>query len=325
MTADLDPRDVAAEERSQLMIDADNEEPPEQAPKLTPGSPAWARRVSASKVAPILGVSPWDSQRSMWHKMRGEVPWDEETEAMERGTLCEPAVLTWWRKHFGVDQGPYREQVTLTIGDWCVATPDALCDTDDGLVLVEAKTTANMGDWGEPGTDQIPAYYLCQVYFAMEVARRNGLAVIRADVPVLGGPRLLFSRYVVPYDAAIGASLLDRMKTWYDSLSSSEPPDLDDSFATYDAVRKVHRDIEPKVEVEIPESLAIHLAETNAASKSIAADLRLAKSEVITRMERAQYAVCNGVRVARRQPDGPERTKFVVVAKPEHFLEEKSA
>lgn len=232
---------------------------------------------------------------------------------MERGTLCEPAVLAWWRKHH--EHTDWREQVSLTIGDWCVATPDGIAQCDQ-LEMVEAKTTANMDGWGEPDTDQIPPYYLTQVYLAMEVAHRNGLPIARANVPVLGGYRLLFSNYVVEYDAQIGADLLARMKAWHDSLDG-EPPPLDDTVATYDAVRKVHRDIEPGGEVEIPEALAAHLVDTNLAHKELAADLRLAKSEVIARMERAQYAVCNGVRIARRQPDGPDRTKFVVVAKPD--------
>jgi hypothetical protein len=41
-----------------------------------------------------------------------------------------------------------------------------------------------------------------------------------------------------------------------------------------------------------------------------------AKAVVVDRMGRAQYATHNGVRIARRQADGPDRTKFVVVAKP---------
>jgi hypothetical protein len=115
-----------AAERTNPIEGGENERDPHTLPAqpLTPGSPEWCRRVSPSKAAAILGISPWDSQRAMWHKMRAEIPWDEETEAMERGTLCEPAVLAWWRKHH--EHTDWREQVTLTIGDWCVATPDAI-------------------------------------------------------------------------------------------------------------------------------------------------------------------------------------------------------
>lgn len=269
---------------------------------LTPGSPEWARRVSPSKAAPILGLSPWDSPRAMWHKMRGDVPWDEESEAMERGNLCEPAVLAWWRKHH--DHENWREQVTLTVGDWCVATPDAICGRGGGdLELIEAKTAANMDDWGDPGTDQIPTYYLSQVYVAMHVAHLNNLPVARANVPVLGGRRLLFSNYVVEYDAAIGAELLARLADFHATLDSDTPPPLDDTVATYDAIRKVHPEIDAKAEVELDADAAWELLDAVDSLDSAETRARKAKSTVLDLMGRANFAVCNGVKVARRQPN----------------------
>ncbi len=284
---------------------------------LTPGSPEWCRRVSPSKVAAILGVSPWDSQRSMWHKMRGDLPWDEETEAMERGTLCEPAVLAWWRKHH--DHTEWREQVSLTIGDWCAATPDGLAKVDD-LEMVEAKTAAKMDDWGDPGTDEIPTYYLTQVYAAMEIAHRNGLPVARCNVPVLGGYRLSFTNYVVEYDAAIGADLLDRLAAWYESLSSDDPPPLDDSVATFESMRRLHPEIDRGEEVELTEVEAHAVVMSRVEMDRADAAVRLARSAVLERMGRAQYATHNGARIARRQPRG-EAVTFVVVAKPSDLTE----
>lgn len=280
---------------------------------LTPGSPEWCRRVSPSKVAAILGISPWDSRRSIFHKMRGEAPWDEETPAMERGTLCEPAVLAWWRKHYEHDG--WEDQPTFTLGDWCVATPDAITREGDDEVLVEAKTAANMDDWGDPGTDAIPAYYLAQVYVAMEVAHRNGRKVVRTHVPVLGGYRLLFENYVVEYDAAIGAELLARMEAWRDLLAGDEPPALDGSVATFEAMRQLHPEIDRKAEIELTLDEAATLVGTYEAVKSLEDDLRLAKSTVLDRMGRAQFAMHNGAKIARRQPRG-EAVTFVVVGKP---------
>lgn len=280
--------------------------------ELTPGSPEWARRVSPSKAAAILGISPWDSQRSMWHKMRGEAPWDAESEAMERGTICEPAVLAWWRKHH--EHTDWREQVTMTIGDWCVATPDAICEHDDETVMVEAKTAANMDGWGDPGTDAIPTYYLTQVYVAMEVAHRNGVTVARAHIPVLGGYRLLFSNYVVEYDAAIGADLMERLEAWSASLAADEPPPLDDSVATYEAIRKLHPDIDRGAEVELTYTEALAFADAIHDDEHTTAHARLMRSTVLERMGRAQFAKHNGIKVARRQPRGDAVT-FVPLAK----------
>lgn len=232
---------------------------------------------------------------------------------MERGTLCEPAVLAWWRKHH--DHDGWEDQPTFTLGDWCVATPDAITREGDDEVLVEAKTAANMDDWGDPGTDAIPAYYLAQVYVAMEVAHRNGRPVTRTHVPVLGGYRLLFDNYVVDYDPAIGAELMSRMEAWRDLLAGDEPPGLDGSVATFDVMRQLHPEIERGTEVELTDVEAWNLVRHNESVKTLEADLRLAKSTVIDRMGRAQYATHNGARIARRQPRGDAVT-FVVVGKP---------
>lgn len=268
---------------------------------LTPGSPEWCRRVSPSKAAAILGVSPFESQRAMWHMMRGEAPWPEENEAMERGTLCEPAVLAWWRKHHpGHDS--WKEQVTLTIGDWLVATPDAICRTNGGHVIVQAKTTGSqMDEWGEPETDAVPTHVLVQVHLEMEVANRKNIPVKRAHIPVLGGYRNLFSNYVVEYDPAIGAELMARMEAWRDALSSDTPPPLDDSVSTYEAIRKVHPEIDPKTEVEISEEQAVELLRAVQCLDACKARDRKAKATVIDAMGRANYAMCNGIKVARRQ------------------------
>lgn len=289
---------------------------------LIPGSPEWARRVSPSKAAAMLGISPWDSPYAMWRKMRGDAPWDEETEAMERGNLCEPAVLAWWRKHH--EHENWREQVTLTVGDWCVATPDAICGRGGSeLEIVEAKTAADLSEWGEPGTDAIPVYYLTQVYVAMHVANLNDLPVVRANVPVLGGYRLSFSNYVVEYDAEIGADLLNRLKAFHDTLDSETPPPLDGTTATYDVVRKLHPDIDQGAEIELTEAEAVEFVNATQALKAAEARDRLARAVVIERMGRAQFAYCNGTKIARRQPN-KAGVSFVSVAKTTTFADTDS-
>ena len=70
---------------------------------LDPGSPGWLRLMTASKVAAILGVSQWDSPRSMWHRMRNELPAEPQSTVQSRGHYLEPAVLAWWADQRDVD------------------------------------------------------------------------------------------------------------------------------------------------------------------------------------------------------------------------------
>lgn len=287
---------------------------------MTPGSPEWQKLVTASKVAAILGVSPWESPRSMWHKMRGDLPAEPPNKTQSRGTFLEPAILAWWRDRHGVptaasvaidDQWAevYEEQPEYALDNWAAATPDARAWVDGQPVLVEAKSTNSLDDWGDEGTDAIPTYYLVQVMWQMHVS-----GIHRCYVPIIG-PRLEFGEYVVDYVPEWGQQLEQHVRAFYDSLAGDEPPDLDDSKATYEAVRRVHRLIEADSTVEIDPIAAHDLVQTNAKAKALEPELRRAKSVAIDAMGTARYLTCNGVRIARRQPRGDDVT-FVITAKP---------
>lgn len=270
----------------------------------------------------MLGLSPWDSPRSMWHKMRGDIPWDEESEAMERGNLLESGVLAWWRKHHEHER--FTEQLTTTLDDWCVATPDAVTIQSGESVIVEAKTAARDDDWGTPGTDQVPTYYLCQAYFAAHVLNLAGTPVKRVHMPVLFGTRLRFENYVIEYDAAVGAELLARCRDFYDSLVG-DPPPLDDTVATYEVIRKIHPDIARGESVELDAREARRLVEWTDELESTKRNQREAMTTVAERMGRAQYATHNGVRIARRQARGDSPPYVVVLAKPADLTELENA
>lgn len=284
---------------------------------LSPGSPEWTKRITASKVAAILGVSPWESPRSVWHAMRGDTTRPETNEVQRRGHYLEPAILAWWRDQH--DPFHWREQPVYTLGDWAAATPDAHVENKDvGPALVEAKSAAYDDEWGDPGTDAIPAYYLAQCYWQMHVS-----GVHRCYVPIITS-RLRFAEYVVDYEPAIGADLERRMRAFYDTLDADEPPPLDDTVATFEAVRKVHADIDRGESVELTREQADDLVTFKHLADETERSLRLAKSAVIEAMGKAQYAEHNGVRIARRQPRG-ESVTFVVVGKPADLTTEGSA
>lgn len=268
---------------------------------LTPGSPAWSRIITASKVAAILGVSPWQSPRSLWHEMRGDVERPPSNAAQSRGHYLEPAILAWWRDQHGVaDDRQWTAQPTYRLGDWAAATPDAVTLGIPGLAecLVEAKSAADMDEWGEPGTDQIPAYYLAQVHWQLHVSK-----AVRCYVPVIG-PYLRFSEYVVDRDDEIGALLEARCREFYDSLAGDEPPPLDNSTATLEVLRRLHPDITKGETVQLNPDDAREWLTASAAAKAAETRLTGAKSRVLDALAGAQYGEANGVRVARRQASG---------------------
>lgn len=263
--------------------------------RIEPGTEPWLRLMTASKVAAILGVSTYDSPRSMWHKMRGDLPREEANDVQKRGNYLEDGILNWWFDQHGITPSERKLQPTYFLSDWAAATPDAVaCHPVDDTVLVEAKSARDLDEWGDPGTDQIPATYLIQCYWQMHVS-----GIHRCYIPILG-TFLDFAEYVVDYDPQIGAALEARCREFMDSLRDDEPPAIDDTKPTYEALRKVYRSIDGS-EVDLDEGLAVRYLDAINLRKDFEADERLAKSQVLEAMGTSRYGVVNGVRVCRRQ------------------------
>ena len=264
-------------------------------PDLTPGSPEWLKLVTASKVAAIVGLSPWDSPYSQWMKMAGRLEREKTTDAMIRGTLLEPAILNWWQaKH--PEYHTMKEQVIVRKGEWLLITPDAIAtDWDDESVVVEAKSASRLDHWGDPGTDQIPPYYKPQVQMQLHV---TGLK--KAFVPVIG-PFLEFREYVVTADEAYGQELEDYCHWFWKTLQEGTPPPLDQHPATYDAVRRIHEGIEDGVAVELDRGLSVEYVDSLATYEAAEIRMKAAKAQVLDLMQKAEFATHNGEVVAKRK------------------------
>lgn len=260
-----------------------------------PGTPEWCALVTASKVPAILGLSPWDSPLSMWLKMAGRSPWDEETQAMRRGNMLEDAVLNWWL----ADNPRHRESVrqpwhVLQDEDWCGATPDMTViglDNDD-VEFVDAKTTT---DDEEAWWDGPPAHYLTSSMWQLAMAPH----VKRVHLAVLFGRRLTLRSFTVERDDDLCGLLIDRAREFYLSLADDAPPPLSGMACEYDAIRKAHTDIDLGEAVVLPTGLADEYVTAYRAAKTLDA----LKAQVLDAMGRAQYATDEHAnRIARRQP-----------------------
>ena len=268
-----------------------------------PGSPEWLKTISASKVGAILGVSKWASPYSMWRAMRGEIPSDDGKNADDksRGHYLEAGVLAWWK-----DQHPevteVEEQVYVTHPDlpWATCTMDALADDTHGnTIVVEVKTDDSHDEWGKPGTDEIPAYYAAQVMWSLACVPEAQFACVAV---LFGYPHLGFEEFVVERDDELIAAIVERCRVFYESLTGDEPPDLDDSVATYEAIKAIHPDIEPAETVELTREQAWEFMTSGDEAKAAVVRERAAKTAVLAALGRAQYGAHDGLRVARRQP-----------------------
>ncbi len=263
-----------------------------------PGTPEHRRLVTASKVSAILGVSPWQSPYSLWMEMKGLVEPEPTNTVQSRGNYLEPAILAWWRDQHTIDAAwpDYAEQVWRPFEDWAGATVDAEIVLDGVLEIVEVKSAVSLEDWGTPGTDEIPSYYLAQVL--MQLACSNAA---RCHVAVFGG-RLEFREYVVEADPDEQARVIAACRRFYESLADDVPPPLDAHRATYDTVRKLHPEIDDAV-AQIDGDLAAEYVTASVEAKSLAEVEQLAKTRLLDAMGRAKRAEYAGQLVAVRQPN----------------------
>jgi putative phage-type endonuclease len=284
---------------------------------MKPGDAEWTRLVTASKVAAILGLSPWDSPRTMWLRMRGELTNDQGNSSTRRGQYLEAGVIAWWKdQHPGL--GETFEQVNIGLDDesgaeWASATPD-LIGSDDGYgnpFVMDAKTAASADDWGQPGTDEVPAYYAAQILWQMACYPDAQIGYVAV---LFGRPRLDFAEYIIPRDPALIDLIVAQCREFYESLSADVPPPLSDMTCEYDAIRKVHTEIDRDAIAVLPDDLASrYLTDLAHEERS-----KATKARVLDAMGQARLAKTqDGLTIARRQPKGDAVTLARVAALPD--------
>lgn len=277
-------------------------------PRLEPGTDEWMRHMSASKIAAVVGLSPWESKFSLYHRMAGLVPREETSDVMQRGHYLEPAVAAWF-----ADQHP--DLTVATTGSfvhrdrhWQAATPDRLAVHDDGTVdVVECKSTADATGWGDPDTDDIPIYYRCQVMWQLDTLGLN-----RCHVAVIL-PNLTFAGYTVDYDPAEAQILRDAAEAFLADLAAGNRPAIDDSTATHQVVRELHPDIDGS-RADVPDDLARTYLQAVVDAKTAADAKRAATSRLLDHMGDARDAYWNGNKIAYRMAKG-EDTPYLCAAR----------
>ncbi len=284
--------------------------------RFDPGSAEWhaarANGIGGSEVAPILGISPFESRFSLWNRKKGLVAPTAVTPAMEWGNRLERAVLD----KFLEDHPEYVEIESATFchpdRPWHIVNPDLLLahrDEPDKVVAIADAKTSRYGDhWGTPGTDEIPAYYRPQGIHYMD-----GLFVhTHCYFPVLVGGSD-YREYVIEWDADRADRNAAAVAEFVDSLQLDEPPLIDDSYATWDALRELNPIIDGET-IDIPDDLAVPFIESTAAKAAADAANLGAKSRLFDFMGDARKALWNGKAIATRQARG-DGNPYLVAAR----------
>lgn len=257
-----------------------------------PGSAEWLRYMTASKIAAVVGTSPCESRFSLWHRMHGDLPPQEQTDEMTYGHYLEPVLLKWFadqHPELSVHPGQWFER-----DGWAGATPDGMVygRTKRDMAVVQCKTARNAWEWDNGA----PAGYIDQVLWEMYVSGARKAWLV-ADVA------MQFREYPVTWDAARVAELVAAAQEFMDSLAAGHAPKIDGSTHTYLAVRNLHPDIDDD-KVTIPGDLAVRFLDAHCEATRWAAAEQQAKSEIAALMGNARRGVWNDRTLFTRQARG---------------------
>lgn len=240
--------------------------------------------VTASEIAVVMGISPYDSPFSLYWAKVNDWRWDGN-DLTSVGSHLEDAIAEWWMAACD----PLENLAMAPAGlyahpgrPWQIATPDRLlrlacpgdgcdgsgsytsgrltfecpdCDGTGGplAALLECKWVAHSWDgWGEPGTDDIPVHYRAQVLWQADV-----LGVSTVYIAALGPGG--FRSYTVRIDDAAEADL-EVMRAagaaFALQVHEGHPPDLDGHDATISTLSRLYPEVgdgEVQVSAELAE------------------------------------------------------------------------
>ena len=269
-----------------------------------PGTEQWhearANGIGGSEIAAVLGLSPYESRFSLWHRKKGLIGPVEESEEMYWGKEHEPAIC----RRFAREHPEWFVRGAFTYAaagrPWQIANPDRnLWPTDSRIddripaAVLEAKTSRDDTGWGKEGTDDIPVYYRSQALWYMDVtgARRAYVAVLIAGSE--------YREYVVDYDPADALRMREAAAEFMRSLAADERPNIDGHSATYQAIREIPEGLD-LVDVEIPTELRDRFYAAQDGYWAAEDELTACKGELLDHIGTGQRAVCELQRIATR-------------------------
>lgn len=184
--------------------------------------------VTASVAGAVFGIHPYVSPYALWSDKSGVAPNDtEETAAMLRGTLLEPAAIAMlrrerptWRVDYPLQH--YWRDETARIG----ATPDALVIDPDrpGYGCVQIKTcepSVFRNNWrDEEGELELPLWIATQTLIEMRLTGASWAAVGVMRV----GHGVDFDIIDVPRHDGVWARLVDEVREFWRRVEENDPP-----------------------------------------------------------------------------------------------------
>ncbi len=239
--------------------------------------------IGGSEIGVLAGLSRWATQIEIYERKLGLKP-DEHSFHLERGNFFEPAMISWYEARTGkktVQRGTMRHPALARV----LATPDALILGEDMLtpeacLEVKMPNHRTWHEWGEPGTDQVPASYLAQATWEAAcagVGRTDVAAIIDGDLAI----------YPVSFDAELFAQLAEIAQAfWINHIEKRLPPPPDGSASYAESLARRFPGVRREVLDATPdiEAAAIAYREAKAKLDATEAEAERLKQELQERI-----------------------------------------
>lgn len=178
--------------------------------------------VGASEVPAICGVSPFKSAWDVWAEKIGIAEPQPPNDAMQLGSILEPALLDWAHREIAPLKRNIQRVVRLSKECRLRATLDAVFRVDDHIEPLEVKVgtaySPRSREWGESGTDEVPLDVKLQVQAQLMACKADTGHVLA----LLPGPRL--AHYSVRADRTLQDEIKDRVIAFWKCVEKKEPP-----------------------------------------------------------------------------------------------------
>ncbi|MFE5090636.1 YqaJ viral recombinase family protein [Streptomyces sp. NPDC056638] len=266
-----------------------------------PGTDEWhaarAAGIGGSEIAAVMGISPYESRFSLWHRKQGLIAPVEETEVMYWGKVHEPGICARFADQhpdLTVDSSPTYSQATRP---WQIANPDRLIV--DNLVtalptaVLEAKTARDDKGWGEPGTDEIPVHYRAQCLWYLDVL---GLTTCHVAVLIAGSE---YREYVVTYSASEATAMREAGAEFIRTLAANERPNIDGHTATFQTIKALPEG-QDDIDIEVSTARRDRYFAALDAAKQAEEEKRAAAGFLLDEIGTGRRAVCERRTVATR-------------------------
>jgi putative phage-type endonuclease len=186
--------------------------------------------VGGSDAAAALGLSPFKTTYQLWAEKTGQLPAEDldDVERVRFGNLLEATIALEYSRRSGVKVRRRNGLLQHPVHPWMIANVDRLIDGKRcGLECKNVDGMAyRMGDWGEPGSDEVPEPYLlqCAHYMCVTGYPEWHLAAC------VGGNRLVV--YFIHRDPVLEEMLIDGEHDFWQHVEARKAPEFDYDHAT---------------------------------------------------------------------------------------------